>query len=119
MPLPSQAQVSTAVRYAGTIMGTAFAIFGLQAKGFDLDQIKAAIGALGTVVNDVVILIGALLPILAAIKGVSTSSSTGQAAAIGANPSTIVNAAPGGKATVTINDPAMASAALDAQKKAA
>jgi hypothetical protein len=118
MNLPTQAQVSTAVRYAGTILGTAFAIFGLQAKGFDLDQIKGAIAALGTVVNDVVILIAALAPILAAIKGISSSSAAGQAAAIGANSSTIVNAAPGGKATVLINDPAMASAALDAQKKA-
>jgi hypothetical protein len=119
MNLPTQAQVSTAVRYAGAVLGTAFTIFGLQAKGFDLDQVKGAISALGTVVNDVVILIAALAPIIAAIKGISTSSSAGQAAAIGANPSTIVNAAPGGKAVVTINDPAMASAALDAQKKAA
>lgn len=118
MNLPTQAQVSTAVRYAGTILGTAFAIFGLQAKGFDLDQVKGAIAALGTVVNDVVILIAALTPIIAAVKGISTSSPTGQAAAIGANPTTIVNATADGKATVTINDPAMASAALDAQKKA-
>src|SRR6185312_13295639 len=109
MPLPTQAQVNTAVRYAGTIAGTAFAIFGLQAKGFDLDQIKTAIGALGTVVNDAVILLAALAPILAAIKGVASSGHVGQAAAIGANPSTIVNAAPGGKAVVTLNDPAMAS----------
>ena len=118
MPLPTQAQVNTAVRYAGTIVGTAFAIFGLQAKGFDLDQIKTAIAALGTVINDGVVLVGALLPIIAAAKGVSTSSSTGQAAAIGANPATIVNPNPDGSATVTL-PPAMASAALDAQKKAA
>jgi len=118
MPLPTQAQVNTAVRYAGTIVGTAFAIFGLQAKGFDLDQIKTAIAAFGTIVNDGVVLIGALLPIIAAAKGVSTSSSTGQAAAIGANPATIVNPNPDGSATVTL-PPAMASAALDAQKKAA
>ena len=118
MPLPTQAQVNTAIRYAGTIVGTAFAIFGLQAKGFDLDQIKTAIAALGTVINDGVVLVGALLPIIAAAKGVSTSSSTGQAAAIGANPATIVNPNPDGSATVTL-PPAMASAALDAQKKAA
>ena len=119
MPLPTQAQINTAVRYAGTIAGTAFAIFGLQAKGFDLDQIKAALSALGTVVNDLVILIGALLPVLAAIKGVASSGSKGQAAAIGANPATIVQPGPNGTATVTITNSAMASAALDAQKKAA
>ena len=96
MNLPTQAQVRTAGRYAGTIAGTAFVIFGLQAKGFDLDQIKAAIAALGNVVNDIVILLAALAPILAAVKGVASSSSTGQAAAIGANPSTVVQPGPNG-----------------------
>lgn len=119
MWLPSQAQVNTAGRYAGAIAGTAFAIFGLQAKGISLDQIKAIIAALGTVVNDIVILAGTLGTMYAAIKGVTSSSSAGQAAAIGANASTFVQAAPGGTATVTITDPAMASAALTAQKNAA
>lgn len=119
MWLPSQAQVNTAGRYVTAIAGTAFGIFGLQAKGISLDQVKAAINALGTVVNDIVILIGAAGTIYAAVKGVVSSSSNGQAAAIGANASTIVKPAPGGGATVTITDPAMASAALDAQKKAA
>jgi hypothetical protein len=41
------------------------------------------------------------------------------AAAIGANPTTIVNALPDGKATVLLTDPEQAKAALDAQKKAA
>jgi len=118
MSLPTQAQVNTAVRYAGTVIGTAFAIFGLQAKGFDLDQVKAAIAALGTVVNDVVILIAALAPVIAALKGIKSSSDTGQAAAIGTNSKTLVNANPDGSATVTL-PPDMASAALDAQKKAA
>lgn len=118
MNLPTQAQVRTAVRYAGTIVGTAFVVFGLQAKGFDLAQIKAAIAALGAIVNDVVIFLAALAPILAAAKGISTSSDAGQAAAIGANSKTLVNANPDGSATVTI-PPHMASAALDAQKKAA
>lgn len=117
MNLPTQAQVSTAIRYVGTIIGTAFTIFGLQAKGFDLDQIKAAINALGAVVNDLVILIAAVAPILATIKGISTSSDAGQAAAIGANQATKVEPKPDGSAVVTL-PPAMASAALDAQKKA-
>jgi hypothetical protein len=119
MGLPSQAQVNTAARYAGTIAGTAFAIFGLQAKGFSLDQIKIIISDLGNLANDFIILIAAVAPIYATIRGISSSSPTGQAASIGANPSTIVNAAPGGTATVTINDPAMATAALTAQKNAA
>jgi hypothetical protein len=118
MWLPSQAQVNTAGRYATAIAGTAFAIFGLQAKGISLDQIKTVISALGTVVNDTVILIGAAGTVYAAVKGISTSSNSGQAAAIGANKSTIVQPAAGGTATVTITDPAMASAALTAQKNA-
>lgn len=118
MWMPSQAQVNTAGRYAGAIAGTAFAIFGLQAKGISLDQVKAVIAALGPVVNDGVTLISAVGAIYAAVKGISTSSSAGQAAAIGANKSTIVEPAAGGTATVTITDPAMATAALAAQKKA-
>jgi hypothetical protein len=81
-----------------TIAGTAFAIFGLQAKGISLDQVKVVIAALGTVVNDFVILVGALGTIYATVKGVSSSSPSGQAAAIGANSKAVVNATPGGGA---------------------
>lgn len=119
MWLPSQAQVNTAGRYAGAIAGTAFAIFGIQAKGISLDQVKAIIAALGTVANDIIILVAMIGPIYASIKGVASSSQTGQGASIGANPSTIVQPAANGTATVTITDPAMASAALTAQKNAA
>lgn len=116
MQLPTQAQINTAGRYAGTIAGTAFAIFGLQAKGFSLDQVKAVIAAFGTLANDVIILIAAIAPIYATIRGVSSSSPTGQAASIGANLATDVKPGPGGTATVTITDPTMAKAALDAQR---
>lgn len=119
MWLPTKEQVNTAGRYAGAIAGTAFAIFGLQAKGFSLDEVKAAIAALGTVINDIVVLIGVLGPIYVAARGVSSSSPTGQAAAIGANSKAIVEPTPGGGAKVTITDPAMATAALTAQQKTA
>lgn len=118
MPLPTQAQVKSAAESAGTVVATAFAIFGLQAKGISLDQVKAAIGAMGTAVNDLVVLAGLLYPIYTSIKGVIGSSSNGQAAAIGGNPKALVNAAPNGKAIITITDPGMAVAALDAQRKA-
>lgn len=90
MWLPSQAQVNTAGRYAGAVAGTAFAIFGLQAKGISLDQIKALIAALGTVVNDFVILIGALGTIYAAVKGVKSSSDISQAASVAATGAKVV-----------------------------
>jgi hypothetical protein len=118
MPLPTQAQVNTAGRYAGAVIGTAFTIFGLQAKGISLDQVNALINALGTVVNDAVIVIGMLMPLYVTFKGIVSSSSNGQAAAIGANPKALVNAAPNGKAIITITDPAMATAALEGQRKA-
>lgn len=118
MPLPTQAQVNTAGRYIGMAAGTAIAVLGLQAKGISLDQVKDVIAAGGTVVNDIVTLIGAVLAVYTAVKGVSSSSPTGQAAALGANPKAIVNAADKGKAIITITDPAMATAALEGQRKA-
>jgi hypothetical protein len=118
MRLPTQAEINTAGRYAGAIAGTAISIFGLQAKGISLDQVKAVIAACGTVINDISILVGAAAPLYLAIRGIMSSSKTSQAAAIGASPSTTVNAISGGRATVTINDPAMAQAALEAQKTA-
>jgi hypothetical protein len=119
MPLPTQAQVKSAAESAGTVVATAFAIFGLQAKGISLDQIKAAIGALGATVNDLVVLASLLYPVYTSIKGYLAASGKGQAEAIGANPKALVNAAPNGKAIITITDPAMATAALEGQRKAA
>lgn len=119
MRLPTQAEVNTATRYATTIAGTAIAIFGLQAKGITLDQVKDLIAALGDTANNVVIVIGMIAPFWYAARGVASSSPTAQAAAIGANARTIVNATPDGKATVTILDPVMAAAAVEAQKNAA
>jgi hypothetical protein len=119
MFLPTTAQINTAGRYVGAVAGTAITIFGLQARGISIDQVKLVIAAAGTVVNDLVILISAMTPVYLAVRGIMTSSKTGQAAAIGANSSTIVQPAAGGKATVTINDPDMAKAALAAQKDAA
>lgn len=119
MRLPTRNEVDTASRYAGTIAATAVAIFGLQAKGISLDQVKAVIAAMGDFVNTLLVLISTITPVYLAVKGIMSSSPSGQAALIGANASTIVNAVPGGKATVTINDPDMAKAALEAQKNAA
>ena len=119
MWLPTKAQVDAASRHAISIAGTAIVIFGLQAKGVTIEQITSVIQSLGGVVNDGVVLIGAIAPLYALLKASHSASPANQAAAVGANPATIVQPAPGGTATVTITDPAMASAALDAQKKAA
>jgi len=119
MWLPTQAQVNTAGRYATAVAGTAITIFGLQAKGFTLDQAKDVIAALGTTVNSVVILLGALASAYAAIKGIKSSGQSGQGAQIGANASTLVQPGPNGTAIVTMTDPDMAKSALTAQKNTA
>lgn len=55
--------------------------------------------------------------ILTALVGLSSKQTT-LAASIGANPNTDVKAGPHGTATVTLVDPAMAKAALQAQSNA-
>lgn len=78
MWLPTRAQVDSASRHAISIAGTAFAIFGLQAKGVTLDQVKEIIGALGSTVNDIVVLVAALAPIYAMLKAGHSASPTSQ-----------------------------------------
>jgi hypothetical protein len=82
MWLPTRAQVDSVSRHGITIAGTAITIFGLQARGFNLDQIKALINALGAVTNDLVVLAAAVAPVYAALKAAHTASSTSQIAAV-------------------------------------
>jgi hypothetical protein len=90
MWLPTQGQVSTAGRYATAVAGTAITIFGLQAKGFSLDQAKEIIQALGATVNNIVILLAALAPVYALLKGVHSSSPIEQAKSVEANGAVVV-----------------------------
>lgn len=118
MWLPTQAQVNAASRHAASFAGGAIMVFGLSTK-IDVNTVNQVIAATGTAVNDIILLVGLASPLLAGFFASKSASPTAQAAAIGANGATVVKPAPGGGATVTITDPAMASAALDAQKKAA
>lgn len=90
MWLPTKSQVDAASRHAISIAGTAFVIFGLQAKGISLDQVKEIIGALGGTVNDIVVLLGTLGPLYALLKAGHTASPTQQAQAVGAAGSIVV-----------------------------
>lgn len=90
MWLPTQAQINTAGRYATVIASTAIGIFGLQAKGFSLDQVKDVIAALGSVINNILILVSAVAAVYASVKGVSSSSPTNQAAAVAATGAKVV-----------------------------
>lgn len=84
MWLPTKAQVDAASRHAITAAGTAIALFGLQAKGVDLQQITAGIQALGTTVNDIVLLIGAAATVYASLKASRSASPTSQAVSVAA-----------------------------------
>lgn len=118
MQLPTQAQVNAAARHIASFAGGAIMVFGLSTK-IDVNTVNQVIAATGTVVNDGILLVGLVGPLLAGYCASKSASPAAQAAAIGANLSTVVTPAPAGGATVTITDPAMATAALDAQKKAA
>ena|SRR6185312_2597787 len=87
MWLPTKPQVDAASRHAISIAGTAIAIFGLQAKGITLDQVKEVIGALGSAVNDIVVLIAAVAPFYAMIKASHSANPSVQGASLAATAS--------------------------------
>jgi len=118
MWLPSQAQVNAFTRNLASGIGGAVLMFGLSNK-IDVNTLNALITGAGTLVNDAVVLIGIASPFIAGYFASKSASPTQQSASIGADKTTIVNAAPGGTATITLTDPAMASAALTAQKNTA
>lgn len=90
MWLPTRAQVDAASRHAITAVSTAVAIFGLQAKGVDIQQVTATIQALGASVNDIVILVGAVGGVYATLKASHSASPTAQADAVGATGAKVV-----------------------------
>lgn len=118
MWLPSQAQVNAFTRNVGSGIAGAALMFGVSSK-IDINTINSIITATGTLVNDAVVLIGIAGPFVAGYFASRSASKTAQSATLGADKTTIVNAAPGGTATITLTDPAMATAALTAQKNTA
>ena len=82
MWLPTKAQVGSASRHAITIASTAAVIFGLQAKGVNVQDITATIQALGPFVNDLVTLIGTAGATYAMLKAAHSASPTSQAIAV-------------------------------------
>jgi hypothetical protein len=90
MWLPTKAQVDAAARHAITAAGTAIALFGLQARGVDIAQVTAMIQALGSTVNDLVVVAGAAGGLYAAIRASGTASPTAQAKAVAATGAVVV-----------------------------
>lgn len=115
MWLPTQAQVSAFTRHLASVAGGAVLVLGLGSK-IDTAALTQAIAAAGTIVNDIVVLVGVAAPLVAGLYASRTASPSSQAAALGSNTATIVQPAPGGTATITVTDPAMAKAALDAHR---
>lgn len=90
MWLPTKGQVDAASRHAITAVSTAVAIFGLQAKGLDPQQVVAAIQALGSTVNDLVVLISTAGVVYAGLKASHTASPANQAKAVTASGAVVV-----------------------------
>jgi hypothetical protein len=119
--LPTRGQLAAFGRHIASYAAGAVTV-GVGLHFLSPDQGSQISSALTGIINGVESIVGGvatLASIFAGLYAAWTASPTSQAAAIGASPSSLVQPAPGGKATVTINDPAMASAALDAQKKSA
>jgi len=132
MYLPTKAQVDAASRHAITIAGTAIAIFGLQAKGVSIDQVKAAIEALGSTVNSLVVLLAALGPVYAAVQASRSASPTAQVQQVQQIAATQPELAKDAKVAlldataslpevwgdIKVSDPALAEATVSTQVKA-
>lgn len=118
--LPSAAQLAAFGRHVASYAAGAITV-GVGLHFLTADQGTQISTAVAGIVNGVESIVGGVASLIAIGSGLYaawTASRTSQAAAIGANRSTVVNAAAGGKATVTLNDPVMAKAALEAQRKA-
>lgn len=80
MWLPTKAQVDAASRHAITAAGVAVTIFGLQAKGVSMDNVKSLIESLGNTANTIIQLIAAAGVLYGAMKAANSASPTNQIA---------------------------------------
>lgn len=89
MWLPTQAQVNAATRNIASGVAGAVLMFGLSSK-IDVNAVGRAIAAAGTVVNDVIVLIGLVSPLVAAYFASKSASPTAQAKAVTAAGAVVV-----------------------------
>lgn len=82
MWLPTKAQIDAASRHAITAAGVAVTIFGLQAKGVDMNNVKALIESFGNTANTVVQLLGAIAVVYGGLKAANSASPTSQIASV-------------------------------------
>lgn len=81
MWLPTQAQVNAATRHAASAAGGAILVFGLSTK-IDPDTVAKVIAQTGTVINDVIVLIGLVSPLIAGYFASRSASPTSQAVSL-------------------------------------
>lgn len=78
MNLPTQAEVNAASRHVISAIGGAVIMFGLSTK-INIDTVTNAVNALGSITNNIVILVGILAPLYAGWKATHSASPTQQA----------------------------------------
>jgi hypothetical protein len=81
MNLPTQAQVKAATRHIASAAGGIILMFGLSSK-IDPDTLAKIIAQTGTIINDVIILIGLAGPVIAGWRALQSASPTEQAVTI-------------------------------------
>jgi hypothetical protein len=85
MNLPTQHQVLAATRNIASFAAGAIAVLGLSSK-INTDAVIALITSLGTLVNDAVVVIGLITPLVAAWLAGHSASARSQIAAVQALP---------------------------------
>src|SRR5882762_10959777 len=80
MQLPTQAEVNAASRHVASFAGGAILAFGLSTK-IDPDTVKSIITATGNMVNDIILLVGLVAPVVAGYFAKKTASPDSQAQA--------------------------------------
>lgn len=81
MQLPTQAEVNAATRHLASFAGGVILAFGLSGK-IDPQTVQNIIGAAGTLVNDGVILVGLVAPLVAGYFAKQSATPAAQASAV-------------------------------------
>lgn len=89
MDLPNSDQVNAAARHIASFAGGTIVMFGLGTK-INPDTLTAIINATGTLVNDAVVLIGLLSPLIAGYFATKSASPVAQAAAVAATGAKVI-----------------------------
>lgn len=85
MNLPTTNQVTAATRHVASFAAGAIAMFGLSTK-INPDQVQVLITNVGTLVSDLVVVIGLVTPMIAGYMASRSASPASQLAAVAANP---------------------------------